>query len=55
MNKGEKRERSKEYLLITGRNKHSLLRTETVLELGQKRTQRIQEKVLESLMIEKSD
>lgn len=53
MNKGEKS--SKEYLLITSRNKLSLLRMETVLELGQKRTQRIQKKVLEPLMIEKSD
>lgn len=55
MNKGEKRESSKQYTLITGRSKHSLFRMETVLELGQKRTQRIQEKVLEPLMIEKSD
>jgi len=55
MDKGEQRERSKEYLLIPGRNKHSLLKMETVLESGQKRTQRIQEKVLEPPMIEKSD
>lgn len=55
MNKGERRERSKENVLITGCNKYSLLRMEKVLELGQKRTQRIQEKVLEPLTIEKSD
>lgn len=55
MNEGEKKERSEENLLITGRNKHFLPRTDRGLELGQKRTQRIQEKVLEPLLIEKSD
>lgn len=55
VSKGEKGESSTERLLTTGRKKHFSLRKESVLESRQKRTQGIQEKVLEPLMIEKSD